>query len=84
MKTMCVVLAVCVLGVAASVTAQSGAPAASPAAAQFANAKDKVSYAIGADIASSFKIHGSHPQAAHEYDWISDPLPGEPNVVISN
>ena len=36
------------------------------------------------DLASSFKIHGSHPQAAHEYDWVSDPLPGEPNVIISN
>jgi type IV pilus assembly protein PilA len=36
------------------------------------------------NMASSFKIHGSHPQAAHEYDWVSDPLPGEPNVVISN
>ena len=36
------------------------------------------------DIASSFKIHGSHQQAAHEYDWVSDPLPGEPNVIVSN
>ena len=35
------------------------------------------------DIASSFKIHGSHPQASHEYDWVSDPLPGEPNFVIT-
>jgi len=34
------------------------------------------------DLASSFKIHGSHPQAAHEYDWVSDPTPGEPNFVI--
>lgn len=32
----------------------------------------------------SFRIHGSHPQAAHEYDWVSDPPPGEPNLVISN
>ena len=36
------------------------------------------------DITSSFKIHGSHPQASHEYDWVSDPLPGEPNFVISD
>jgi prepilin-type N-terminal cleavage/methylation domain-containing protein len=36
------------------------------------------------DIGSSFHIHGSHPQASHEYDWVSDPLPGEPNFVISN
>ena len=31
----------------------------------------------------SFKVHGTHPQAAHEYDWVSDPLPGEPNFVIN-
>jgi prepilin-type N-terminal cleavage/methylation domain-containing protein len=36
------------------------------------------------DIGSSFRVHGSHPQASHEYDWVSDPLPGEPNFVISN
>ncbi len=36
------------------------------------------------DIASSFRIHGRHPQASHEYDWVSDPLPGEPNLVISD
>lgn len=35
------------------------------------------------DIGSSFKVHGSHPQAAHEYDWVSDPAPGEPNFVIN-
>jgi type IV pilus assembly protein PilA len=31
---------------------------------------------------SSFRITGSHPQAAHEYDWVSDPAPGEPNFLI--
>lgn len=36
------------------------------------------------DIASSFKIHGTHDQASHEYDWVSDPLPGEPNFVITD
>jgi prepilin-type N-terminal cleavage/methylation domain-containing protein len=36
------------------------------------------------DLASSFKIHGSHPQASHEYDWVSDPLPGEPNFIITD
>ena len=36
------------------------------------------------DIASSFRIHGSHPQASHEYDWVSDPLAGEPNLVVSD
>ena len=35
-------------------------------------------------IASSFKIHGKHDQASHEYDWVSDPLPGEPNFIISD
>jgi prepilin-type N-terminal cleavage/methylation domain-containing protein len=35
------------------------------------------------DIQTSFRVHGSHPQAAHEYDWVSDPLPGEPNFVIN-
>ncbi len=34
------------------------------------------------DLATSFKVHGSHPQAAHEYDWVSDPLPGEPNFIV--
>jgi type IV pilus assembly protein PilA len=43
-----------------------------------------VSAGNSGDIASSFKIHGSHAQASHEYDWVSDPLPGEPNFVISN
>ena len=49
---------------------------------------DNVTLTISAgnsgDLVSSFKIHGSHPQASHEYDWVSDPLPGEPNVVISD
>ncbi len=36
------------------------------------------------DLASSFRIHGSHRQAAHEYDWVSDPAPGEPNFIVSN
>ena len=35
------------------------------------------------DIQSSFKIHGEHEQASHEYDWVSDPLPGESNFTIS-
>lgn len=42
-----------------------------------------VSAGNSGDISSSFKIHGSHPQASHEYDWVSDPLPGEPNFVIN-
>lgn len=49
---------------------------------------DGVTITIGpgnsGDIASSFKIHGTHDQASHEYDWVSDPLPGEPNFVITD
>lgn len=30
-------------------------------------------------LATSFRIHGSHLAAAHEYSWVSDPSPGEPN-----
>jgi prepilin-type N-terminal cleavage/methylation domain-containing protein len=42
-----------------------------------------VSAGNSGDMASSFTIHGSHPQAAHEYDWVSDPAPGEPNFIVS-
>ena len=31
------------------------------------------------DLASSFKITGSHPQATHDFAWVSDPAPGDPN-----
>lgn len=34
-------------------------------------------------LSSSFKIHGSHPSASHQYDWVSDPGPGEPNFFVS-
>ncbi|MBI3769891.1 MAG: prepilin-type N-terminal cleavage/methylation domain-containing protein [Deltaproteobacteria bacterium] len=40
-----------------------------------------VSAGNSGDLSSSFHIHGSHPQAAHEFDWISDPLPGDSNFV---
>ncbi len=36
------------------------------------------------NLNSSFKIHGSHPGAGHDYDWVSDPGPGEPNFISSN
>jgi type IV pilus assembly protein PilA len=36
------------------------------------------------DLTNSFKIHGEHAQASHTYDWVSDPLPGEPNFVIND
>ena len=49
---------------------------------------DDITITIGAGngggLDNSFRIHGSHPQASHEYDWVSDPLPGEPNVVITD
>ena len=36
------------------------------------------------NINSSFQIHGEHPSAAHEYDWVSDPAPGDPNFIVSD
>jgi type IV pilus assembly protein PilA len=33
------------------------------------------------DLSSSFRVHGSHPQATHDFDWVSDPATGEPNFV---
>jgi prepilin-type N-terminal cleavage/methylation domain-containing protein len=33
------------------------------------------------DISSSFRIHGRHDAASHEYEWVSDPAPGEPNFL---
>jgi type IV pilus assembly protein PilA len=32
---------------------------------------------------TSFRIEGSHPQAQHEYSWVSDPAPGEPNFFAN-
>jgi len=40
-----------------------------------------VSAGNSGDIGKSFRIHGSHPQAAHEFDWVSDPIPGDPNFI---
>ena len=34
------------------------------------------------DLATSFRVHGSHLQAAHQFDWVSDPLPGDPNFIM--
>jgi prepilin-type N-terminal cleavage/methylation domain-containing protein len=49
---------------------------------------EKVTITISAGnsggLEDSFRIHGKHPQASHEYDWVSDPAPGEPNVVITD
>jgi prepilin-type N-terminal cleavage/methylation domain-containing protein len=33
------------------------------------------------DIATSFRVHGQHDKASHEFEWVSDPLPGEPNFI---
>ncbi len=38
-----------------------------------------VSAGNGGDLSSSYRVHGSHPLAGHEFEWISDPLPGSPN-----
>lgn len=35
------------------------------------------------NIATSFRITGSHPRASHTYSWVSDPAPSEPNFVVS-
>jgi prepilin-type N-terminal cleavage/methylation domain-containing protein len=43
-----------------------------------------ISAGNGGSLDNSFRIHGTHPQASHEYDWVSDPAPGEPNVVITD
>jgi type IV pilus assembly protein PilA len=44
-----------------------------------------VEISIGAgnsgDLVSSFKITGSHPQATHEFTWVSDPALGDPNFT---
>jgi len=33
------------------------------------------------DLSSSFRVHGSHTETAHTYDWVSDPAPGDPNFL---
>lgn len=33
------------------------------------------------DIGTSFRIIGSHPEGSRTYTWISDPLPGGPNLI---
>ena len=35
------------------------------------------------DLTNSFRIHGSHPSASHDYDWVSDPAPGDPNFITN-
>ena len=43
-----------------------------------------VSAGNSGDMTNSFRIHGTHPQAQHDYEWVSDPAPGEPNFIIRN
>lgn len=33
------------------------------------------------DLASSFRVRGSHPAAGKSFEWVSDPPAGEPNLV---
>ena len=33
------------------------------------------------DFNSSFRVVGSHPGASRRYTWLSDPAPGEPNLI---
>ena len=35
------------------------------------------------DLGSSFRVQGTHPSAAHDVEWISDPAPGDPNLTMS-
>ena len=42
-----------------------------------------VSAGNSGDLGSSFRVQGSHPAAAHDVEWISDPAPGDPNLVMS-
>jgi prepilin-type N-terminal cleavage/methylation domain-containing protein len=34
------------------------------------------------DIASSFRVRAAAAGAAHRYEWVSDPAPGEPNLFF--
>jgi prepilin-type N-terminal cleavage/methylation domain-containing protein len=34
------------------------------------------------DLATSFRVRGTHPDAPHAFVWISDPGPGEPHLII--
>jgi type IV pilus assembly protein PilA len=33
------------------------------------------------DLGTSFKVVGTHPSATRTYTWVSDPDPGQPNLV---
>jgi len=46
---------------------------------------DGVTIAIAAgnsgDLATSFRVEGSHPAAGRSYVWVSDPEPGMPHLL---
>ena len=33
------------------------------------------------DMGTSFRLVGTHPEAKRRYTWISDPIPGAPNLI---
>ena len=35
------------------------------------------------NLETSFKVEGSHSRAAHDYAWVSDPAPGDPNFLVT-
>jgi len=48
---------------------------------------DEVEITLGpgnsGNLETSFKVEGSHAQAAHDYAWVSDPAPGDPNFLVT-
>jgi prepilin-type N-terminal cleavage/methylation domain-containing protein len=34
------------------------------------------------DLTRSFRVVGTHPGAARTFTWVSDPAPGEPNLMV--
>jgi hypothetical protein len=41
----------------------------------------KITAGNSGDIDSSFRVEGSHPNAAHTFVWVSDPPPGSPHLI---
>jgi len=35
------------------------------------------------DLNTSFRVVGSHPAADRTFVWVSDPAPGEPNLMVN-
>ena len=34
-------------------------------------------------LGSSFRVVGTHPAAQKSFTWVSDPAPGEPNLIVN-